>query len=81
MKPIIFGIRKVYWIQEVPVYSPQEPSNNAGQTDCARPTRLLQSQKSRRYTPAFDLPVENLRPCSRFTAALVRREARYELVR
>jgi hypothetical protein len=31
--------------------------------------------------PAFDFPVEGFRPCSQVNAGLVRREARYELVR
>ena len=31
--------------------------------------------------PAFGLPAERLRPCSQLNGLLVRREARYELVR
>ncbi len=70
MKPIIFGIRKVYWIKKVPVYSPKEPSNNwIEPTPLGRLAFCLRKSQAGDAT-VLDLPVENLRPCSRLIQAL-----------
>jgi hypothetical protein len=81
MKPIIFGIRKVYWIKEVPVYSPQEPSNNWIESTALGRLAFCLRKSQAGDAPALSFPGQGLRPCSRLIQALVRHEARYELVR
>ena len=73
---------KYIWIKENGIYSPnQEPPNKVFEPTARGRHAFCRAKSRAGNTPVLDFPVENLRPCSRLNTSLVRREARYELVR